>query len=81
MQNRRLGPYALAITQDLVSETLCWALTVRRPPAGLIMHSNQGMPLYGHAIQKLSGQTWCAVKHGQAFADRSAFDMDLIAAW
>ena len=30
------------MSEDLVSETLLRALVVRRPPAGLIIHSNQG---------------------------------------
>ena len=31
-----------AMPEDLISEVLRWALAVRRPPTGLIVHSDQG---------------------------------------
>ena len=44
--------------EDLVSEALRRALAVRRPPAGLVVHADQGSPYTGTRFQDL------AAKHG-----------------
>jgi transposase InsO family protein len=43
------------MSEDLVSETLCRALEVRRPPAGLVIHSDQGSQYTATRFKALDG--------------------------